>query len=129
MNDNFQNVALQARLYELIKSVDPYHIVSGAVQCAITWPWTDVPTNPAIPESPDQPRLQLSLDYFLLENYGPLTGNHLTDGAVRQGNRHGAICNCNGLWQQGHGGVNEFDDFPSSPRSLQSVMWLGIVTS
>eukprot|EP00040_Diaphanoeca_grandis_P029827 m.175459 g.175459 ORF g.175459 m.175459 type:complete len:773 (-) comp31821_c1_seq1:377-2695(-) len=131
VNDNFENVALQARLYQLIKSVDAYHIVTGAVQCGITWPWTDVPTNPLVPASSVQPQLQLSLDYFLVENYGALAVNHLSDVGVRQGNTHGAICNCNGLWQQGSAATPNgwFDDFPSSPANLQSVMWLGIVTS
>ena len=74
VNDNFHNVGLQARLYQLIKSIDPYHIITGAVQCSITWPWTDVPSNPSLPSLPavsglpEQPALQLSLDYFLVEN-------------------------------------------------------------
>ena len=166
VNDNFHNVGLQARLYQLIKSIDPYHIVTGAVQCSITWPWTDVPSNPSLPSLPavsglpEQPALQLSLDYFLVENCerslslclffslslclsvslslslpgcltlsqcisdGALAINHLADAGVRQGNHNGAICNCNGLWAQGAGSPGEFDDYPSAPASLQTVMWL-----
>jgi hypothetical protein len=66
--------------YQLIKTIDPYHIVTGAVQCAVTWPWTDVPTNPALPAAmmtPEQPTLQLSLDYFLVENYAATPVGHL----------------------------------------------------
>lgn len=55
-----------------------------------------------------------------MENYGALTINHLADAGVRQGNRNGAICNCNGLWAQGSpGSLGQFDDYPSAPRSLQ----------
>jgi len=73
--------------------------------------------------------LQLSLDYFLVENYAATPVGHLTDAGVRQGNKQGAICNCNGLWAQGQGGSGEFDDYPAAPLGLQTVMWLGIVTS
>ena len=42
--------------------------VSGAIQCANLWMWTDVPSF--LPESATQPPLQLSLDYPMFENYG-----------------------------------------------------------
>jgi len=122
VNDNWHNVALQARLAALIKSIDAYHITTGAVQCAITWPWTDVQSNPALPPSKEQPALQLSLDYTLVENYGALSIDHIHDSGLRAGNKNGAICNCNGLWNQ-----HTFDDYPAAPQSLQSVMWLGVV--
>ena len=43
VDENLGNVTVQARLYNLIKSLDPYHLVSGAVQCHNLWMWSDVP--------------------------------------------------------------------------------------
>ena len=61
---------------------------------------------------------------------GALTTDHLADAGMRQGNYNGAICNCNGLWAQGKPGTaGRFVDYPSAPSNLQTVMWLGLVTS
>ena len=67
---NLGNVSLQAKLYNLLKEQDPYHIVAGAIQCSNAWMWTDVPSVPVAPDAIPaaavipvgaQPRLQLSL--------------------------------------------------------------------
>ena len=51
------------------------------------------------------PDTQLSLDYFLMENYDRLLGNLANPMSitrdVRRGLKNGVIANCNGLWVDG----------------------------
>ena len=72
------NVSLQAKLYNLIKSIDPYHLILGAIQCTNAWMWSDVesyvPSSPPTPGAAvipfgHQPALQLSLDSTMWEDY------------------------------------------------------------
>ena len=121
---NLGNVTLQAQFFNFVKLLDPYHIISGAVQCHNLWQWSDVPANPTMAPSPAaaasqragtcagaalgvQPPLQLSLDHILFENYGtplvehagdgsPALGTSL-DGSCRNGIPHTPLVNCRGL--------------------------------
>lgn len=114
-----------ARLYNLIKAADPYHIVSGAVQCPSMWMWSDVPSY--LPASADQPVLQLSLDYPLWENYGNgVLANRVSDSAIarRNGVEFEPVVNCVGLWW-----TPTFMDHPSAAKITRSAMWLGIIAS
>ena len=106
LDGNIGNVTLQARFYNLIKSIDPYHLTTGAIQCnANTWIWSDVPAGidghslpgginasapspPAANCNPDpghQPLLQLSLDLLLVENYAATMRSHAHDGSWSDG--------------------------------------------
>jgi hypothetical protein len=110
--------------------------------------WTDVPSAPLVP--PDavpnatavipvgvQPRLQLSLDMLLIENYAGLVSEHAGGGAWKTGAvgdgtfRHGAeravIGNIHGLWSQGQGSVNDFRNYPAAPEQSRAMMWLGVI--
>jgi hypothetical protein len=71
------DVSMQAQAYNIIKNIDPYHATVGAVNCEDTWTFSDVPSylDSEIPKNSKtqpngkQPNLQLSLDYFMQENY------------------------------------------------------------
>ena len=101
-------MTLQAKYYNLIKSIDPYHLTAGAIQCnANAWLWSDVPSGvngKAIAPSPPplpcptappelscvpalgaQPALQLSLDYLLVENCECCANSVFA-------NRHQSVC-------------------------------------
>lgn len=140
INSNLREVALQARLYNLIKAKDPYHIIAGAIQGGSPWMWSDVPnalapsvTQPRCSETQSttdwascNPDTQLSLDYMLMENYDRLLGNLASPMSitrdVRRGLENAVIANCNGLWNDGN-----FLDYPAVPNDLSSAMWLGAV--
>jgi hypothetical protein len=150
-NVNLGNTSLQAKLYSLIKMVDPYHVVSGAVQCSNLWMFSDVPTWPpaapsvsaaaatrsgsCVPLRGTQPPLQLSLDLILTENYAQTLEAHAgdattangpsRDGAFRNGMARAPLVNCPGLWTGSHA----FADFPGSPRQTRTKMWLAVVTT
>jgi hypothetical protein len=49
-----KEISMEARLYNLIRSRDMYHITAGAIQGGSPWMHSDVPN--AIPPSADQPR-------------------------------------------------------------------------
>lgn len=86
LNSNIGNVTLQAKLYNLVKSIDGYHLTTGAIQCNFnTWIFSDVPAgvdghalpppssstgkiNSCMPALDEEPALQLSLDVLLVEN-------------------------------------------------------------
>ena len=72
------NVSEQAILYNLLKAVDPNHLIIGAIQCSDAWMWTDVPSYlppdlndsiGAVIPAGAQPRLQLSLDLILCQSF------------------------------------------------------------
>ena len=106
LDENVGNITLQAKFYNLIKSIDPYHLTTGAIQCnANTWMWSDVPapganhsllgggsehappppTTDCNPEPEHQPMLQLSLDVLLVENYAATLRSHAHDGSWSDG--------------------------------------------
>jgi hypothetical protein len=146
------NVSLQAKLYNLLKSLDPLHLVLGAIECNDAWMWTDVASyEPPDPPAPGpviplgaQPRLQLSLDVILWEHYvatladGPPQGGAGGGGGGRgrtpwgaDGNamiRAGAwfepIVNCFGLWYTG-----SFNAYPAVPAATRSALWLSVVSA
>jgi hypothetical protein len=141
---------MQAKLYNLIKAQDPHHVVVGAIQCANAWMWTDVPSFPVLPDHQNgtaaavipvgvQPRLQLSLDVLLVENYDTVLADHggggswstgvSYDGTYRHGAEHEVLGNIHGLWSQGGGTDSEFDNFPAAPIQSRSMMWLGVITA
>jgi hypothetical protein len=92
VDENLGQVTFQAKLYNLIKQLDPYHLVTGAVQCHNLWMWSDVPAYPphglapaeaqayrsgsCVPSVGSQPPLQLSLDLIMAENYGQQLISH-----------------------------------------------------
>lgn len=71
-----------AQIFNILKSIDPYHLVTGAVNCDDVWMFNEVPsiglppTNLSSLQSSAvipwglQPRNQLSLDLPMVENYG-----------------------------------------------------------
>ena len=73
------DVSAQAQLYNAIKTLDPWHIVTGSLQCTgAFWRWTDVASEAAPGHAASstaviplgvQPRLQLALDMILWEDY------------------------------------------------------------
>ena len=72
------DVSAQAQLYNAIKTLDPWHIVTGSLQCTgAFWRWTDVASEAAPGHAATaaviplgvQPRLQLALDMILWEDY------------------------------------------------------------
>jgi hypothetical protein len=104
LDGNVGNITLQARFYNLIKSIDPYHLTTGAIQCnANTWMWSDIPagvnghflpggdggyappTSDCNPDPGQQPMLQLSLDMLLVENYAATLRSHAHDGSWSDG--------------------------------------------
>ena len=147
-------VSLQSRMYNLVKSIDPMHAVTGAVQCANAWLWSDVPSSrppdPAIVTAAiipftAQPQLQLGMDFFCTENYKQLLKQHagdgtwgpqggevvmdgdvasMTDGAFRNGIPFEILVNLPGLWQK-----SGFQAHPAAPRFKRSTMWLGVVNA
>ena len=63
-----------AQIFNIIKSVDPFHLVAGAVNCDDTWMFNEVPSIGLPPSNESlmagsvidwglQPRNQLSLDF------------------------------------------------------------------
>lgn len=114
-----------ARLYDLVKGADPYHVVSGAIQCETLWMWSDVSSY--LPPSAIQPVLQLSLDYPMHENYGDgvlATAGNSHAAALRNGAEFEPIANCVGLWDDA-----TFKDHPASPQITRSELWLGVIAS
>ena len=97
-----------------------------------------VPDNAVIPIGV-QPRLQLSLDLLMMENYAGLVSQHagggswetgaLGDGTFRHGAERAVIVNIHGLWSQGAGSVNDFRNYPATPAHSRAMMWLGVITA
>ena len=130
----------QAQFYDYIKSLDPYHITTGAVNCGTSWTWSDVPSlekptsdlGDAVIAVGQQPLLQLSIDYILHENYGRRFSDHQCDGfwsqclggdgELRKGVSFEPVVNCLGRNSYGtakSGGAAE-DKFAS-------LAYLGVV--
>ena len=111
--------------------------------------WTDVPSAPVHPDHVTdnmavipvgvQPRLQLSLDVLMIENYNGLVSQHagggswatgaLGDGTLRHGAERAIITNMHGLWSQGQGSITDFRNYPAAPEQSRSMMWLGVITA
>lgn len=141
----------QAKLYNFIKSLAPTKLVVGAIQCDNAWMWTDVPSAPVHPDGASgvenasvipigvQPRLQLSLDVLMMENYNGLVSQHAGggswvtgprgDGTVRHGAERAVITNIHGIWSQGQGSPADFRNYPAAPEQSRSMMWLGVITA
>ena len=97
----------QALLYNAVKRVDPWHIVTGALQGdQVFWQWSDytsylqpaTPTRSAVIPDGTQPRLQLALDLILWEDYRefdyPEPGSAFVPGEIRRGMNFEPIVNC-----------------------------------
>jgi len=101
-------VSYQAQAFNFIRALDPYHVVTGAVNCGSSYQFGEVPSMP-VPPTADlslpviafgtQPATQLSLDYPMHENYG---GNL----AVKAGD---------GTWTNGQGGDGRFRNGAETP--------------
>ena len=75
--DNYRCIAVQAQLYNLARTVDPYHIYAGAITGTMGWWFSDTGQG-FLPPTPNvlsqqtlqlgsQPTTQLSVDFFLQE--------------------------------------------------------------
>ena len=97
----------QAVLYNAVKAVDPWHIVTGALQGdQVFWQWSDyksyiepaTPTAGAVIPVGAQPRLQLALDLILWEDYRefdfPEPSAAFVPGEIRRGMAFEPIVNC-----------------------------------
>ena len=135
--------AFQAQAFNIIKSLDPYHAVIGASDCADNYVFSDVRSSEpptAVLSEPvisfgQQPHTQLSLDYIMIENYGGgLTGHRNggswatgvgNDGRLRNGIPFEPLCNCPGegsSWQT-------VTDCGDGDTVLRSEMWEGIINA
>jgi hypothetical protein len=144
--DNYRCIALKAQLYNFLRSLDPYHVLAGAISGTKGWWFSDIegflPPTPDVLSQPElslgsQPITQLSVDFFLMENYDPQLSAHSSratnasdwkaDGVFTQGLKLDAVANSAGLWYPKPAG------FPSGSRTydtaaaFNSVMWLGII--
>eukprot|EP01047_Picozoa_sp_COSAG01_P065776 COSAG01_NODE_8946_length_2607_cov_1.784290_1_plen_653_part_00 len=153
---NYRCVSSLSQVYNLVKALDPLHVLAGALDSG-SWGWWFGETPSLLAPSkevlsavdlgratvtiggkvlPAQPTTQLSLDLFLYENYYSDLRAHASvassasdwdrDGSLVQGLRHSAVVNSVGLW------------FPPSEPSpptypsvaaFRSVMWLGVLTA
>ena len=110
----------QSLQYNAIKEIDPWHVIVGALQCTQgLWQWSDVPSYlpPAATAAPappsavmrwqSQPRLQLSLDVLVWEDYRffsfPPSATAVTPGEIRRGLEFEPLVNAAGLWNWGPG--------------------------
>ena len=141
---NNANVSLQSQVYQLLKTLDPYHVTIGAVNCGNSWMFTDqtpsflppeggdqILSMPTIPEQ-TQPRLQLSLDVIMQENYATTLVQHGgfgdwksntgvgSDGFYRHGVSFEPLMNCPGSWNTNHYKDSHF---------LLSAQYLGLITA
>jgi hypothetical protein len=121
--------------------VDPYHVIIGAMQCTQGfWQWSDVPSflPPAAPKvgavipAGDQPRLQLSLDVMMWENYREFSYTSMSDATtpdeVRRGVWFEPLINCYGLWNWGPGVMHSMTRVtPESPTVTRSMLWLSVL--
>ena len=90
-----------------------------------------------------QPRLQLSLDMILIENYAGVVSAHGgdgswstagpdADGTYRHGAERAVLANIHGIWSQGAdspGHDSDFRDYPAAPEQSRAMMWLGVITA
>jgi hypothetical protein len=135
------SVSGQAKLYNMIKTLDPYHIIVGALQCyGAFWQWTDVmseeapgkPTVGAVIPVGEQPRLQLSLDVIMWEDYHQFDYPQLSDataaGEIRRGAWFEPIINCYGLYMRPYPGETEHETIhPNSPVATRTSLWLSVL--
>jgi hypothetical protein len=128
----------QAVMYNAVKAIDPWHIIIGALQCMQEfWQWSDYPSflEPAaatptatIPVGV-QPKLQLSLDLIMRENYHefnwPPGWGGVVPGELRRGMAFEPIVNCYGLWNNGPGASARVT--PQSAAASRSMLWLSVL--
>lgn len=135
------DISLQSQVYQLIKDLDPYHVTIGAVDCGNSWMFTD--TAPSwldpqknivsmrnIPEA-TQPKLQLSLDVVMQENYdlnltshggnGTWEGGVGSDGWFRHGVEFEPLVNCPGTIYSAN--------YTDPNVQLLTSQWLGLITA
>ena len=153
---NYRCVSSLAQVYSFVKTLDPIHVLAGAIDSG-AWGWwfsdtvSLLPPTPAVlsaldlgqatttvdgKKMPAQPTTQLSLDLFLCENYYANPRAHAStasspldwdrDGSLVQGLRHSAVFNSVGLWFP--------PSLPTPPTytsaaAFRSVMWLGVLTA
>lgn len=149
------SVSEQAQLYNAIKQLDPFHIIVGALQCwSAFWQWSDVLSatgcpgsdSPCRPQSWDSyqpakgavipvgedPRLQLSLDVIMWEDYHQFDYPPLSDAPlgkeVRRGTYWEPLINCYGLYDRPYPGETEHETIhPNSPTATRTAMWLSVL--
>ena len=117
------DVSAQAQLYNAIKTLDPWHIVTGSLQCTgAFWRWTDVASEAAPGHAASstaviplgvQPRLQLALDMILWEDYHDFDFPPLKDAPRKEEIRRGAwfepMVNCLGRYARPYPGETEHE--------------------
>ena len=87
---NQKSISMMSQAYNIIKNMDPYHAVIGAINCGNTWMFADgtsylqpeIPVNSIDQPNGKQPQLQLSLDYMMQENYNTDLKNHINIGGT-----------------------------------------------
>jgi len=138
---NRANISLQSQVYQLLKNLDPYHVTIGAVNCGNSWMFTDETPSFLAPASQDnvrtlpeavQPKLQLSLDVIMQENYDYTLLQHAgfgdwktgtgvgSDGYYRHGITFEPLMNCPGAF-----GTTRYPD----AHMLLSSQFLGLITA
>ena len=149
------SISKQAQLFNAIKQLDPYHIVVGALQCwSGFWQFSDVlsatgcpgPDSPCHPQSWDSyqptegaviplgesPRLQLSLDVIMWEDYHQFDYPPLSDAPIGKEVRRGIyfqpLVNCYGLYLRPYPGETEHETIhPNSPTATRTSLWLSVL--
>ena len=142
--DNFRCIAVQAQLYNMAKEYDPWHIWAGAITGTSGWWFSDngpgfLPPAANVLAQPtlqlgSQPVTQLSVDFFLQENYYPWLDAHKNradnasnwdaDGSYTQGLKLLPVANSAGIWFPTKADAGRV--YPSV-GAFASVMWLGLV--
>ena len=142
--DNYRCIAQQAQLYNFAKEFDPWHLWAGAVTGNFGWWFSDtgagfLPPTPGVLSQPtlqlgSQPITQLSIDFFLQENYYTSLDAHKNraesaadwdaDGSYTQGLKLLPVANSAGIWFPSKGDAGRV--YPSV-AAFESVMWLGLI--
>ena len=152
--DDQPDISAMAQIFNIIKSIDPYHLIAGAVNCHDVWMFNEVasiglpPTNllsslqrGAVIPWGVQPRNQLSLDLPMVENYGgePFSqysnmnpGAVSRDGDLRHGNSFSVVVNMEAPEAYVNFTGLSGDHKPSTLRGEQAAVakaWLGAITA
>jgi hypothetical protein len=118
-------VSYQAQAFNFIRSLDPYHAITGAVNCGSSYQFSEVPSTPVAPTTDlslpvilfgTQPATQLSLDYPMHVSATTLPLYHILSIALHltrrctQENYGGnlAVKAGDGTWTHGQGGDGRF---------------------
>ena len=136
------DVSAQAQLYNAIKTLDPWHIVTGSLQCTgAFWRWTDVASEAAPGHAASstaviplgvQPRLQLALDMILWEDYHDFDFPPLKDAPRKEEIRRGAwfepMVNCLGRYARPYPGETEHEAiYSNGPTATRTSLWLSVL--